>query len=181
MSTMPELTECLYCPMSSEQPFREAEHVIPQAFGTFESREGNLTLHNVCPECNGFFGRSLEQHFGRDTGDAFLRLLTGLKPVEDASEVGGRRLTSVSMKHRSLRYPWDRQGFRGRRQTSGPCWWWARLVGAVRVHPHKHYANSPVQKDRGAARSVRVRVDGECAVAVLWVRSSEANRSFKCL
>ena len=90
---MPELTECLYCPRTSEQPFRQAEHVIPQAFGTFESREGNLTLHNVCLDCNGYFGRNLEQHFGRDTGDAFLRLLTGLKPVEDASQVGGRRLT----------------------------------------------------------------------------------------
>lgn len=87
------MTQCLYCPATSEQPFNEAEHVIPQAFGTFESREGNLTLHNVCPDCNGYFGRNLEQHFGRDTGDAFLRLLTGLKPVEDAAEVGGRRLT----------------------------------------------------------------------------------------
>ena len=67
--------------------------MIPQAFGKFESREGNLTLHRVCSECNSYFGRHLEQHFGRDTGDAFLRLLTGLKPAEEAHEIGGRRLT----------------------------------------------------------------------------------------
>ena len=24
--------------------------------------------------------------------------------------------------------------------------WWAHLVGALRVHPHKHYANYPPQK-----------------------------------
>jgi hypothetical protein len=28
--------------------------------------------------------------------------------------------------------------------------WWAHLVGALRVHPHKHYANYPSQKDRGS-------------------------------
>jgi hypothetical protein len=67
--------------------------VIPQAFGKFESREGNLTLHSVCPECNAFFGRELEQHFGRDTGDAFLRLLTGLKPAAESHEIGVSRLT----------------------------------------------------------------------------------------
>src|SRR6266852_562235 len=27
--------------------------------------------------------------------------------------------------------------------------WWAHLVGALRVHPHKHYASDPPQKDRG--------------------------------
>jgi len=29
------------------------------------------------------------------------------------------------------------------------------VVGAVRVHPHKHYANFPLQKDRGCARGSR--------------------------
>jgi HNH endonuclease len=84
---------CVYCGAKGERPFKNAEHVVPQAFGKFDSREGNLTLHNVCAECNAYFGHELEQHFGRDTGDAFLRLLTGLKPPEEAHEVGGRRLT----------------------------------------------------------------------------------------
>src|SRR5262249_10799172 len=29
------------------------------------------------------------------------------------------------------------------------CGWWAHLMGAVRVHPHKHCANYPPQEDRG--------------------------------
>jgi hypothetical protein len=30
--------------------------------------------------------------------------------------------------------------------------WRAQLVGALRVHPHKHYADHPLQRDRGFAR-----------------------------
>jgi hypothetical protein len=29
------------------------------------------------------------------------------------------------------------------------CWWWAHLVGALAVHPHKYDANFPPQKDGG--------------------------------
>jgi hypothetical protein len=95
---MPETVICLYCPNTNDGPFPDAEHVLPTSFGKFDSREGNLTLHNVCPECNGYFGRKLEQHFGRDTIDAYFRLLSGVKPAKDAAEVGGRRLTfSVEM------------------------------------------------------------------------------------
>src|ERR1700676_8538 len=35
--------------------------------------------------------------------------------------------------------------------------WWAHLVGALRVHPHKYCANYPPQKDRGTARFGRNR------------------------
>jgi hypothetical protein len=90
---MRETVTCLYCPATNDGPFPDAEHVIPKMFGKFDSREGNLTLHNVCPDCNGYFGRKLEQHFGRDTIDAYFRLLAGVKPAEEAAEVGGRRLT----------------------------------------------------------------------------------------
>jgi hypothetical protein len=85
------VTECLYCPATSDRPFGK-EHVLPESFGKFESRHGNLTLHNVCPDCNGYFGRKLEQYFGRDTIDAYFRLLSGVKPAKEASEVGGHRL-----------------------------------------------------------------------------------------
>src|SRR5262245_379103 len=34
--------------------------------------------------------------------------------------------------------------------------WWAHLVGALRIHPHKHDANFPPKKDRGFARGGRV-------------------------
>jgi hypothetical protein len=93
-----DVTDCLYCPAKNDGPFRNAEHVLPQSFGKFDSREGNLTLHSVCPDCNANFGRHLEQHFGRDTVDAYFRLLSRVKPAEEAAEVGGRRLTfSVEM------------------------------------------------------------------------------------
>jgi hypothetical protein len=32
-------------------------------------------------------------------------------------------------------------------------------VGALRVHPHEHYANYPPQEDRGFAGDARVDVD----------------------
>lgn len=86
-------TICIYCSAETTGVFRAAEHVVPRAFGTFDSREGNLTLHSVCEECNGYFGRHLEQFFARDSGDAFLRLLHGIKSPEEASEIGGRRVT----------------------------------------------------------------------------------------
>jgi len=38
----------------------------------------------------------------------------------------------------------SRQPFRA---CLGPGWW-AHLVGALQVHPHKHYANYPPQTDR---------------------------------
>src|SRR6266498_44719 len=34
--------------------------------------------------------------------------------------------------------------------------WWAQLVGALRVCPHKHWADYPPQEDRGFARGGRV-------------------------
>jgi hypothetical protein len=37
--------------------------------------------------------------------------------------------------------------------------WWARLVGALQVPPHKHYANFPPQKARGTASCGRDFVD----------------------
>lgn len=77
--------------MSNDGPFRNQKHVLPKMFGKFDSREGNLTLHDLCPDCNRYFGRTLEQHFGRDTIDAYFRLLAGVKPLEEAAEVGGRR------------------------------------------------------------------------------------------
>ncbi len=43
----------------------------------------------------------------------------------------------------------SRPGFTGSSiAPSGPRGrtWWAHLVGALRVHPHKHYANYPPQK-----------------------------------
>ena len=40
--------------------------------------------------------------------------------------------------------------------------WWAQLVGALRVHPHKQDANYPPQRDRGCARGERDRRRQSC-------------------
>jgi hypothetical protein len=51
--------------------------------------------------------------------------------------------------------------------------WWAHLVGALRVHPHKHYANFPLQEVRGTAHFGRVlRREG---TPILW-KSPEGSR-----
>jgi len=42
------------------------------------------------------------------------------------------------------------------RAPHGAAQWWAHLVGVLRVHPHKHWANYPPQEVRGAADCRRV-------------------------
>ena len=51
--------------------------------------------------------------------------------------------------------------------------WWAHLVGAHRVHPHKHDANYPPQKDRGFARGART--DVRFTVSIAWWGSRSAD------
>jgi hypothetical protein len=68
-----------------------------------------------------------------------------------------------------FRQRFDRRGSRFRRSAAAirlgdaveavrywSCWWWAHLVGALRVHPHQQDANYPAQKDGGLARPGRV-------------------------
>jgi hypothetical protein len=83
------MTVCIYCRKESGCPFAKPEHVMPRAFGTFEQ---NLTLHRVCGECNQAMGDELEVFFGRDSGEAFQRLVFGLKPEDEAHQIKGKRL-----------------------------------------------------------------------------------------
>lgn len=68
------MARCIYCrqPLTGSEP---PEHVIPQGFGTFEP---NLTLHCVCSECNGFFGRTFEWAMRNSSLEGVLRLQYGL-------------------------------------------------------------------------------------------------------
>jgi len=45
------------------------------------------------------------------------------------------------------------------RVSTGWPQWWAHLVGALRVHPHKHWADYPPQEVGGLAEGARVDVD----------------------
>ncbi len=79
---------CIYC-RATGVPFTR-DHVIPEAFGTFES---NLVLGCVCGSCNAYFGEELELVLGRDSGEALLRLRYGIKPVAEARDLHHGRFT----------------------------------------------------------------------------------------
>jgi hypothetical protein len=84
------MAECIYCGMQAEAPqFSRPEHVVPRAFGRFRA---NLTIFCVCEACNQWFGDHLEVSFARNSGEAIMRLLSGVKPSREASEIGGSRL-----------------------------------------------------------------------------------------
>ncbi len=81
---------CIYCLLNREPSAFSAEHVIPRAFGIFEQ---NLTLDCVCSECNGYFGKTIELAYTRDSLEALLRLHYGVKPAREAGDLPKRRLT----------------------------------------------------------------------------------------
>ena len=62
---------CIYCAQSDATLFRGVEHVIPQAFGRFASE--TPTLDCVCDDCNGYFGRELDQLLARETHEGVAR------------------------------------------------------------------------------------------------------------
>jgi hypothetical protein len=73
-------TKCIYCLRDSGVTFKGVEHVIPQAFGKFGSR--TPTLNCVCDECNGYFGRNLDQLLSRETLEGVSRYTRGLASKE---------------------------------------------------------------------------------------------------
>lgn len=87
---MPDLT-CIYCLQDVPAEGFNTEHVISQAFGTFER---NLTLTDmVCLSCNQFFGDNLERIFARDSFEAYDRITTGLRPAAAIARLPQDRLT----------------------------------------------------------------------------------------
>ncbi|HUJ33383.1 MAG TPA: HNH endonuclease [Candidatus Acidoferrum sp.] len=79
---------CVYC--KSHDRLFDREHVMPEAFGTFEP--DSPVLDCVCKECNGYFGRSLELALSRDSLEAVLRLRYGVKPASEAKDLRYRKL-----------------------------------------------------------------------------------------
>jgi len=79
---------CIYC-KESDKPF-DREHVMPEAFGTFEPDSPVLVC--VCKECNGYFGRNLELALSRDSLEAVLRLRYGVKPASKADDLRYKKL-----------------------------------------------------------------------------------------
>src|SRR5260370_11078031 len=71
---------CIYCGFSGHEKFPR-EHVIPQAFGSFQK---SLTLGCVCAECNRYFGKHLELRFATESAESIVRYRYGLRDLESA-------------------------------------------------------------------------------------------------
>lgn len=88
---------CIYC--LEDKPLTEFEnpdHVIPQAFGKFDTR--NLTLHCVCHQCNHDLGK-VENDFATDSLEGHLRYLIGGKDRSEYRHLGKRTLTERTINH----------------------------------------------------------------------------------
>lgn len=76
---------CIYCREVKPPEAFDREHVLPQAFGTFT--RDNLVLDCVCRDCNGLFGRTIDQKLARDTVEGLERYRQGLRsPAEFRGE-----------------------------------------------------------------------------------------------
>jgi hypothetical protein len=80
---------CIYCRRSGQEFDRE--HVIPEAFGTFEP-ENFILYDTVCKDCNNHFGRTIDQALSRDSTEALLRFRYGTKPADEAGDLPYRKL-----------------------------------------------------------------------------------------
>lgn len=82
---------CVWCRQEKERSAFNAEHVLPQSFGTFEQ---NFTLIElVCEECNSRFSKELEPYLARDSLEGFDRYGYGLKSPSDFKSLGTRSTT----------------------------------------------------------------------------------------
>jgi hypothetical protein len=71
---------CMYCETTAPSLFSGREHVVPQAFGKFGAN--TPTLRCVCDECNGYFGKHLDQMLARETYEGLLRYRQGMLSTE---------------------------------------------------------------------------------------------------
>jgi hypothetical protein len=85
---------CIWCKLDKPEKAFNVEHVLPQSFGTFEN---NLTLHDVCKDCNDFFANNLEPWLARDSLEGFDRYRYGLKPTTEFKSLGQRSTTRVQL------------------------------------------------------------------------------------
>jgi hypothetical protein len=80
---------CIYC--RREDVEFDREHVILEAFGTFEPT--SFVLRDaVCKDCNGHLGRTIDQAISRDSMEALLRFKYGIKPASEAGDLPYRKI-----------------------------------------------------------------------------------------
>jgi hypothetical protein len=83
---------CIYCMVEKAADEFNRDHVIPEAFETFEE---NFVLTCVCTECNDFFGRTVELKFARDSVEGHDRTRLGIKDASTFRGLGKRSTTYV--------------------------------------------------------------------------------------
>jgi hypothetical protein len=80
------MPRCLYCHETKDITAFNREHVIPEAFGTFE---GNFVLKGVvCTACNKHFGDHLDIKLARDSIEGLDRYEHGLKSPTEKTKFG---------------------------------------------------------------------------------------------
>lgn len=90
------LVRCIYC--LEEKPaaaFKGREHVMPQAFGVFDTK--NLVLKCVCDDCNNYFGREIDRKLAQDSAEAIDRINLGIKAAKDFQSLGRRSTSHIEV------------------------------------------------------------------------------------
>ena len=78
-----EHEQCIYCRTTKTLDQFSREHVLPRAFGTYK-HNFVLNEHQVCKECNQYFGDNLERDMARDTFEGLQRLVLDPKQAHKA-------------------------------------------------------------------------------------------------
>lgn len=88
---MRNLYKCIYCLQEKSVEEFNVEHVVPQAFGTYQE---NLTLHDnqVCKECNSAFSKEIEVKITRNSYESVMRVSKGVKLKSDGEILSGSRI-----------------------------------------------------------------------------------------
>jgi hypothetical protein len=88
---------CIYCRQTdSHVAFKGRDHVIPECWGRFSPN--NMVLHRaVCDDCNGYFGRTIELHLGRDTIEGAFRFQHGI--LSEGDFIGRRVRLRIATDH----------------------------------------------------------------------------------
>lgn len=90
MTTSVSLLTCIYCLQAQTADHFDREHVVPQAFGTFEH---NLVLtRTVCKKCNQYFGDTLDRILSKGSPPGVVRYITGMRPPEQLNDADPSRL-----------------------------------------------------------------------------------------
>jgi HNH endonuclease len=91
-----ETKTCIYCLERKPETEFNREHVVPQAFGTFD--EDNLVLDCVCRACNQYLGDTIDRKLARDSIEGLDRFWSGMKPTSEFKSYGRKSTTFVEFK-----------------------------------------------------------------------------------